>query len=165
MTFALRVTNENSIAEIDPTYFSIVITNEVVNTSSHEVISLDTKMTKICEANDFPDPAYFTDNSITNAICTDGNNTFDIGGFWTDPVLSYVRIVMMPCQNGTDNGVVCKSANDIKKYFKNRFLVLILIICSLIKFIDPFIFITKTGPSICTTTKTPSRPTMILSIK
>jgi len=115
--------------------------------------------------NDFPDPAYFTNNSMTNAICTDGNSAFDIGGFWTDPVLSYVRIIMMPCQNGTDNGVVCKGPNDIKNYFKNRFLVLILIICSLIKFIDPFIFITKTGPSICTTTKTPSRPTLILSIK
>ena len=122
MTFAFRVvTNDNSIAEIDPTYFSLQITNEVVNNTSHEVIAIDTKTTKLCEADDFVDPNYFINYSITNATCINGNSSFIIGGYWTDPMLSYVRVFMNPCKNETVNGVVCKTPDEIKSYFENRF--------------------------------------------
>ena len=118
MTFAFRVTNDNSTAEIDESYLKVVIMNLVVNNTSHQVIALDTKETKKCDENDFDDPKYFKDYGITNATCA-VNSSYEIGGYWTEPFVSYVRVLMEPCKNGS--GVVCKSPNAIKEYLKNKY--------------------------------------------
>jgi len=121
MTLAFRVITENNFSsDIDPTYFSLFISNVVVNNTSHEVIETDNKETKVCDENDFIDESYYGKYRMTNATCIGKNTTFQIGGYWTDPFISYLRITMKLCSNDSSNGVVCKSSEEIKNYFKNR---------------------------------------------
>ena len=124
MTFFIRVTNDNSTADVDPTYFSIIIYNIFVNNTSHNVITVDKKETKVCDEKDFDNPQFFKDYGLTNATCAAENQTFESGGYWTEPLVSYVRLLMAPCKNSSDSEIVCKSQEQIKQYFKNRYFFL-----------------------------------------
>lgn len=119
MTFAVRVADENGVGFLDETFFRIEMHNVVVNNTSNEVISFDKKKTKICDETDFTNPNYLKDYGLKNSICSE-NDTFNIGGYWTEPFISYMRVLLFPCKNETDSKVVCKSPDEIKNYFKNK---------------------------------------------
>ena len=121
MTFAFRVINENSTANIDPSYFSLTISNIFVNNTSHEVMRTDNKKTKVCDVSDFIDSGYYNTYKIINATCVAENSTFEIGGYWTDPFLSYIKVTMTACKNESESAIVCKSQEEIKYFLKNRF--------------------------------------------
>ena len=120
MTLSFRVTNQNSMAEIDPRYYSIYISNVFVNNTSHTTTTTNNKETKICDGNDFSDSAFPQKYGIFNATCSSGNGSFEIGGYWTDPYMSYLKVSMLPCQNSSENGFSCKSSEEIKNYLKNK---------------------------------------------
>ena len=121
MTLAFKVITENNFSsDIDPTYFSLFISNVVVNNTSHEVIATENKETKVCDENDFIDEGYYWKYGMANATCFGDNSSFEIGGYWTDPFISYLRVIMKPCSNDSSNGTICKSSDKIKNYFKNK---------------------------------------------
>jgi len=121
MTLGFKIITENNFSsDIDPTYFSLFISNVVVNNTSHEVIATENKETKVCDENDFIDEGYYWKYGMANATCFGDNSSFEIGGYWTDPFISYVRVIMKLCSNDSSNGMICKSSDEIKNYFKNK---------------------------------------------
>lgn len=121
MTLSFRVTNQNYDAEIDPTYYSILISNVFVKNTSPTSIMTKNKETKVCDETDFLESNFPKKYVISNATCISDNGAFEIGGDWTDPYLSYLRISLLPCQNTTEKGMICKSPEEIRKYFKNKY--------------------------------------------
>ena len=119
MTFGTRIADDNAVGYLDPSYFSVLITNVVANNTSHEVIVYDVKNNKVCDENDFPKPEEFGEYAFYNATCAI-NNTFEIGGYWTDSFVNYMRILVTPCKNSSESNITCKSQDEIKKFFKNR---------------------------------------------
>ena len=121
MTLGFKIITENNFSsDIDPTYFSLFISNVVVNNTSHEVMATENKQTKVCDENDFIDEGYYWKYGMANATCFGDNSSFEIGGYWTDPFISYVRVIMKLCSNDSSNGMICKSSDEIKNYFKNK---------------------------------------------
>ena len=121
MTFAVRVADDNAAAYMDPAYFSIIYYNVFINNTSHEVIGLDQKKTKICDRTDFSDPSYFDQLGLTNATCVADNQSFALGGYWNELYVNYMRILLVPCKNTSDSDMVCKSPDEIKTYMKNKY--------------------------------------------
>ena len=58
---------------------------------------LTNKKTKVCDETDFTNPNYLKDYGLKNSICSE-NDTFNIGGYWTEPFISYMRILLFPCK-------------------------------------------------------------------
>lgn len=121
MTLAIRVTSQDLIAEIDPSYYSISISNVFVNNTSDRIMTTKMKETKVCNENDFSDKNIFEKYRIFNSTCILSDGNFEIGGSSTDSSFSYLRILVNPCQNDSKNDFTCKSSEEIKKYLKNRF--------------------------------------------
>lgn len=121
MTLSFRVTNQNYDAEIDPTYYSINISNVFVKNTYPTSIMTENKKTKICDETDFSERNFSKKYVISNATCMSDSGAFEIGGYWSDPYLSYLRISVIPCQNNTENSLTCKSPEEIRKYFKTKY--------------------------------------------
>ena len=119
MTFGVRIADDNAFGNFDPSYFSVTITNVVLNNTSHEIIYYDEKKNKLCDENDFPNSNEFWEYSFTNATCA-VNNSYKLGGYWTNPFISMIHVKVNKCKNSSDSNIICKSPEEITAFFNQK---------------------------------------------
>ena len=119
MTFGVRITDDIDVGYLDPSYFSVTISNFVMNNTSHEIIAIDEKKNKLCNENDFPNPKEYWEFSFTNATCA-VNNSYKLGGYWTNPFVSFIYINVNKCKNSSDSNIICKSPEEIRAFFNQK---------------------------------------------
>ena len=110
--FAFRISNSDEA--IDQTYFDLLIENVMYNNTSQKIIVTEIKDTQPCDEHELN--LY----GLPNATCVADTNTLTTGGYWTDPFINYIRVSILPCTNGSKEGVICKSPDQIDKYFQNK---------------------------------------------
>ena len=121
MGFAFIVSDNNNKYYYDPTIFTFVMQYQYYNNTLGTLIKVENKTLQMCQKEDFINHGtYFEDLDLGNVICPSTGN-FTLEGFWDETVVKTVNVYLYTCNNDTSK-VVCKSANEIDNFFRNKYL-------------------------------------------
>ena len=104
----------------DDTYFSISMTQFVINCSTHEILDEDRKNLHPCDENDYPqNPSIVDTYGLRNYSCP-SNKSFAVEGGWDEPTINYVYVTFSLCVNETMNNT-CKSFEEMLEFMSDKY--------------------------------------------
>ena len=119
IVFSLAIVNKNNEIQNDPTIFDIYALQMFAENGRNAQQSF--VETEKCTADYFERfPGYFESANLTFATCIKNNN-FSISGYWDEDKVQQLNIIAMKCSNSSQSSLVCKSKEEIGKFFEEKF--------------------------------------------
>lgn len=103
----------------DPTIFNIIAHSTYAENGRNTQASI--LETEKCTDEYFKRfPGYFQNSNLSFATCMKKNN-FSIEGYWDEEKLEQVTIFALKCSNSSQSNIVCKSNDEIDRFFQENF--------------------------------------------
>ena len=117
--FAVGVSDDNTNAGIvDPTLFTINVVNYFYNQDTGTGTE-DHKTLHLCSEADFPEnPQIYISLNLKNNFCIE-NSSFSLKGYWDEPEMDYMSLMLNLCDNETSNGT-CQSYEQMASQLKGK---------------------------------------------
>ena len=117
--FAVGVSDDNINAGIvDPTLFTINVVNYFYNQDTGTGTE-DHKTLHLCSEADFPEnPHIYISLNLKNNFCIE-NSSFSLKGYWDEPEMDYMSLMLNLCDNETSNGT-CQSYEQMASQLKGK---------------------------------------------
>lgn len=122
LAFALVDGFDNRVYELDPTIFTYTVNNTfITNTPNGSIYNRVNMPIERCTSDDLSKfPEKVEELNMKGAFCMSGNWEIELKGYFDEKILNYLQIFLLKCVNSTSSKVICKSPEEIDKFFNYK---------------------------------------------
>lgn len=118
-TFSFIFSTSTSLIQVPPEYFNVEVGYFYQSPEFMGEIPLPTKQCNISYFTGFEEQFQLEKPPYYLSTCVD-QDSFELGGFWTEKYMKSLYISVNICQNSTESNITCASIEEIEKLVKDE---------------------------------------------